>query len=110
MKAFFWMFVISFFVNQEMILAKLYDFPNLLESNIYNGEKSTRLSYRAKLVHLAGDCVQELGLRGMYFEILVNQKITDKFILNTGESAEVRRSKIVCIIECIGRKIDIVSK
>lgn len=67
MKSIFWIFVISFSVNQEMILAKLYGFANLLESNTYNGEKSTRLEYREKLVHLAGDCVQELGLRGMNF-------------------------------------------
>lgn len=110
MKALFWIFVISFSVNLEMIFAKLHGFPNFLESNTYNGEKSTRLSYRANLVHLAEDCVQELGLRGMHFEILIKSRKTNIHIMNIGESKEVRRSKIVCIIECIGRKIKIVSK
>lgn len=67
MKACVGIFVISFFVNQEMILARLYGSPNFLDGNHHNDGQLTRLAYREKLLHYMGVCVDELGLRGMNF-------------------------------------------
>lgn len=69
MKTCIWIIVISFCLNQEMILARLYGFPNYLESNTHNDGKTTRLAYRGKMIELLAECVQELGLRGMCFKI-----------------------------------------
>lgn len=67
MKIYIWIFVISLSVNLQMILAKLYDLPELLESNTYDDGKVTRLAYLGKLIHMLQDCVQEIGLYGMCF-------------------------------------------
>lgn len=67
MKVFFWIFVILVSLNQELALAKLYGDPNYLESNTYNGGTSTRLEFHQKMLHMVDDCVQELGLRSIYY-------------------------------------------
>ncbi|XP_055298896.1 uncharacterized protein LOC129566721 [Sitodiplosis mosellana] len=90
MKVFFWIFVILCLVNPELILAKLYGSPNFIETNTYVTEKSTLLEFHVKLLHMVEDCVQELGLRN--------------------EPLAVKRSKIVCIAECIGRKSHMIDR
>ena len=67
MKVFFWIFVILFSLNQELILAKMYGDPNYFESNTYNDVKSTQLEFHRKILHIVDDCMQELGLRSIYF-------------------------------------------
>lgn len=76
-----------------MIMAKLYGFPNFLESNTYNDGEVTRLTYREKLVRLVGQCVEELGIRGMWFILVqlfslikINQYIYYEYRSTTGST------------------------
>lgn len=68
MKFFLWIFIISFAIIQEIVFGKV----EINSNTCCNVGTEGQTKYDEKLKKLMQDCIQELGLAGMYFICQLN--------------------------------------